>query len=85
MVRFARLIIAALAFLADLGSAPPAAAIQCLTWLLLSVIRRGPRLTDTACLPVIGAGSGLQLFIPGTGPSLQVFIVAGQAATEITR
>jgi hypothetical protein len=31
------------------------------------------------------AGSGLQLFIPGTGPSLEVFIVAGQTVTEITR
>jgi DNA-binding NarL/FixJ family response regulator len=32
-----------------------------------------------------GLGSGLQEFIPATGSSLQVFIVAGQAVTEITR
>jgi hypothetical protein len=69
------------AFLADLRSAPPAAAISSLTWLLPSVIGLGFRLTGTAALAA-AADSGLQLFIPATRSSLQMFILAGQAVTE---
>jgi len=41
--------------------------------------------TGTAVLAGHGAGSSLLVFIPATGSSLQLFIVTGQAVTEITR
>ena len=55
------------------------------TWLLLSVLEPDPGDGGQPCLPVTGSGSGLQVLSPAIGSSLQMFIVAGQAATEITR
>jgi hypothetical protein len=56
-----------------------------LTWLLPSVIEPDPGDGGQPCLPVTGSCSSLQVFIPATGSSLQVFIVAGQAVTESPR
>jgi hypothetical protein len=55
------------------------------TWLLPSAVGVVPVDGDSRACWSWEAGSGLQVFMATTGSSPQLFIPAGQAATEITR